>query len=487
MKKSNTKPTARKPAPQRGGTRTPPKRARLHRKAPGGRTRTGTARATLAAIGVKLRQMDLWGPIRQGVRIAQKTVKHTPVQKLMDAFIGLLAGVQGLVEINHRLRNDPGLQQAFGREGCAEQSVIQETLDRCTGETVMQMEVALGRIFQKHSRGYRHDYQAGWQLLDVDVSGMPCGKKAAFATKGYFAHARNRRGRQLGRVVATLYQEIVGDHLFDGTTQLPTALRPLVLAAERTLGLAATQRARTILRMDSGGGSVEEVNWVLGRGYQVHCKDYSSQRAAHLAESVPAWVDDPKHPGRQVGWVTLPPTEYVREVRRIAVRCRKANGQWGIGVLLSTLLERDVIALTGQPCHQVHDPRAVLLAYVYFYDLRGGGLETTLKDDKGLGLTKRNKQRFPAQQMLVLLSALAYNVTIWSREWLAPHCPKVAAYGRLRLVRDVLAIRGDLVFDHEQHLVQILLNQADTLARSLLPGFQALLASEHVAVNLGKT
>ena len=86
-----------------------------------------TACARLSAIGAKLRHLDLFGPIRTRVQIRQKTVKHTPIDKLSDAFISLLAGAHGLVEINTRLRTDPGLQRAFGRSACAEQSVVQET------------------------------------------------------------------------------------------------------------------------------------------------------------------------------------------------------------------------------------------------------------------------------------------------------------------------------------------------------------------------
>ena len=102
-----------------------------------------TANASLAAIGVKLHQVDLFGPIGQTVRIAQKTVKHTPIDKVHDAFISMLAGAHGLVEINTRLRSDSALQAAFGRSKCAEQSVVQETLDACTAENVSQMEQAL--------------------------------------------------------------------------------------------------------------------------------------------------------------------------------------------------------------------------------------------------------------------------------------------------------------------------------------------------------
>ncbi|HEX9923536.1 MAG TPA: hypothetical protein VGD99_12840 [Anaerolineae bacterium] len=50
---------------------------------------------------------------------------------------------------------------------------------------------------------------------------------------------------------------------------------------------------------------------------------------------------------------------------------------------------------------------------------------------------KRNKKRFEAQQVLIQLEALAHNVLVWARQWLAPRCPKIARLGIKRLVRDV--------------------------------------------------
>src|SRR5215211_4564839 len=444
--------------------------------------------ASLAAIGAQLQSLDLFGPIRQTVQIAQKTVKYTPADKLYDAFITILAGAHGMVEVNSRLRADLALQRAFGRSGCAEQSVVQETLDHATAENVTQMAQALTTIVRQHSQGYQHDYAHAWQVLDVDMSGLPCGPKAAFATKGYFAKQRNRRGRQLGRVVASRYDAIVVDRLFDGKTQLSAALQPLVLAAERTLELDEAKRARTILRVDAGGGSLDDVNWALQRGYQVHCKDYSPQRAARLAASVTAWVDDPRTPGRQVGWVTLPPTEYACPVHRLAVRCRKKDGTWGYGVIISTLPPRDAILLTRQPLDRVADPAAALLAYVYFYDQRGGACETANKGGKqGLGLTKRNKKRFAAQQMLMLLGTLAHNVLVWARRWLAPRCPALARYGLLRLVRDVGQLSGFLRFDASGRITQVVLNRAAPLAPRLAAAWGVLLADEGIAVSLGET
>lgn len=447
-----------------------------------------SAAASLAALGLHLQHRNLFAPVRRLVKIGQKTVKYSPLDKLYDAWIAILAGAHGLVEINTRLRSDPALQAAFGRSACAEQSVVQETLDACTTENVTQLQQALDEIYRQHSQGYRHDYDQAWQILDADLTGMPCGPKAAMASKGYFAKQRYRQGRQLGRVLATRYHEVVVDQLYSGTTYLRTALPELILAAEHTLQLDEARRGRTILRIDAGAGSVEDINWALGRGYQVHAKDYSGQRARILADSVTEWVADPQVPGRQVGWVQIEAAMYVRPVRRLAVRCRKQNGQWGVGVIISALAPKDVLVLTGQPPELRTDDHATLLAYAHFYDQRGGGVETAIKDDKqGLGITKRNKKRFEAQQMVMLLNVLAHNVLIWARRWLAPNAHKLAHYGLLRLVRDVFHISGCIQRDTQGRIVQILLNQASPLARDLVFALQALLQPAHVAVILGET
>ena len=186
--------------------------------------------------------------------------------------------------------------------------------------------------------------------------------------------------------------------------------------------------------------------------------------------------------------MTEPAAQYVRPVRRIAVRCQKQRGDWGYGVIVSALQPRDVILLTRQPLDRVGDPEAVLLAYVYFYDRRGGACETATKGDKqGLGLTKRNKKRFAAQQMLMLLGTLAHNVLIWARHWLAPRCPRLARYGLLRLVRDVAQISGFLTLDAAGRLAQAVFNRAAPLAPSLVAAWGALLADDGIAVSLGET
>ncbi len=105
----------------------------------------------------------------------------------------------------------------------------------------------------------------------------------------------------VGKVVATLYNEIVVERVYEGKKKLVQCLPSLVEAAEQTLELDERKRQHTILRIDSGGGSVANVNDMLARGYHFHGKDYSAPRVQVLVKSVTEWVDDPKEPGRQFG------------------------------------------------------------------------------------------------------------------------------------------------------------------------------------------
>jgi hypothetical protein len=95
-------------------------------------------RASLAAVGLRLRRLRLLESLAATVHVPQKTVRHTPAEKLYDAFVAILSGARGLSEINTRLRADPTLQRSFGRSTCAEYSLAQDTLDACTEEAVQE-------------------------------------------------------------------------------------------------------------------------------------------------------------------------------------------------------------------------------------------------------------------------------------------------------------------------------------------------------------
>jgi hypothetical protein len=448
-----------------------------------------TPYASLVALGVYLTQQQVLQPLCDEVQIAQKTVRYTPTDKLLDAVIALLAGAHGLVEINTVLRSEPALQAAFGRTACAEQSVVQDTLDACTAANVAELQRALTTIFRRQSQSYRHDFSQQELVLDADLSGLPCGPKAELASKGYFRASKARRGRQLLRVVASPYQEIVVDQLLAGTANLSTNLPSLLEAAEAVLDLTPSQRQQTIVRLDAGGGSVADINWLLDRGYQVHAKDYAAARVAKLAAPITEWVDDPCVPGRQVAWVTTPCDLYHRPVRRIIARCREHSGRWSYGVIVSSVSAATIERLLQDllAARHIDQPR-LLLAYVYFYDQRGGGVETSFKGSKqGLNLGHRNKKRIEAQRMLLGLALLVYNLLLWARRWLAPQRPQLLQFGIRRLIRDVLHITGYVVRDAQGQIVGIGLNQRSHLAQQLANAFRQLLAGTQVDLILGET
>jgi len=441
-------------------------------------------RASLAMVGICSQQMGIWEMVGEQVKIEQKTITHTPLQKLQDAFINIMAGGQGIVEINRRVKPDRSLSAAFGRHKCAEQSVVSSTLSACSPANVDQMRQAFQAIYRQYGAGYSHQYGKERQLLDIDMSGMPAGRQGEGVEKGYFAKQKNKRGRQLGRVYATLYDEIVSERLYQGKTQLNRSLLELVTDAETVLNLNAGFRKRTIIRIDGGGGNDADINRLLARHYGLLVKVTHWKRVEKLVSSVITWHTDPKDPRRQAGWVESP-FVYDQPTSQLAVRCQGKNGKWHTSILVFNLGDDPLHWIIQQGKRSSLLPQDPFWLAVYAYDLRGGGVETSIKGSKqGLGITKRNKKSFVAQEMLLLLGQLAYNLIAWTRDGLAACLSKVRQFGMLRMVRDAFHISGKIIIDPHGHIVHISLNQAHDLAVSFIDAFASFLARDGTVVNL---
>ena len=128
-----------------------------------------------------------------------------------------------------------------------------------------------------------------------------------------------------------------------------------------------------------------------------------------------------------------------------------------------------------------------LLAIVNAYDKRGGGVETQFKGDKqGLGITKRNKGKFAAQEMLLLLAQLAHNLVIWARNFLTECSAKLGKFGILRMVRDVFQIPGFVELDKQGRMLSIVLNEKHPLAQVFAQSFAEMLAEDDLLLILRK-
>ena len=99
-----------------------------------------TSRASLCALGEYLKRHCFFAPLQEQVQIPQKTVRHRPIDKVLDGLLGILGGAQTITHSHGPMRLDPAVPRAFGRTGCAEQSTMARTLQARTAETVDQRE-----------------------------------------------------------------------------------------------------------------------------------------------------------------------------------------------------------------------------------------------------------------------------------------------------------------------------------------------------------
>jgi hypothetical protein len=428
--------------------------------------------ASLCLLGTYLRQISFFKPLEQQVKIEQKVLKYTPLHKLEMLFVGLLAGIKAVSHTATVLRIDPALMAAFGLPGCAEQSVIADTLDAATEAEVAALHEALAEIFRSYSQGERHHFQQQFLVLDVDLSPLPASRKAEGSERGSMGRSRSKTGRKLVRVRVANTQETVWETVVGGRTaeSLP-GLQAAIQAAEGRLGLAGddeavqARRGRTEIRLDSGWGSDAVISWLLERGYQVTGKFKSASRVQKLMRGITTWQAT-SSPGREVAQVPQP-IAFGRPLQPYAVRTPSKERKEGYchAVVFSSRAE---LSMTG---------------VVEDYDQRAG-MEAALKGDKsGLGWAVIRKRRLPAQKIMVLLMPLAHNVLIWARGWLLQPAPHLSGYGIVRLIGQVWAVPGRSKLNGTD-LRRVRLRREHPRSRDLCRGFRLLLVNNPLRVML---
>lgn len=417
-------------------------------------SKTQTAFGPLCVLGHYLTKEQVLKPLSD-VQIAQKSVVHSPQEKLLDALMGILCGCAALYEINCRVRPDLPLQRAFGRDRCADQSTISKTFNAFTEQTISQLREAIESIQRCHSALFSHDYFGREMLiLEVDLTGLRASRGAEGSTKGYFSGERNTTGRQLVRVSAPLYGELIFEKLYPGNTNSCEVLKATIKEVERYLELDEGKRKRTLIRIDGGFGTDHNLNWLCWRGYEFVAKGYGGRRASKLAASVPedGWCEGPTE-GQELGMPALA-HRYARKTKSIVRRWFDRRERLHKDYLVSTLTE-----LSADEIAKLYDGR--------------GGMEVDIKGDKrGLGIEKRRKKSFHAQEALVLLAQLAHNLLVWFRRWFLAKTT-AAGLGVERLVREVLAMPARVETGRWSGKVRLKLPTLHPWARAVAEGIRA--------------
>jgi hypothetical protein len=209
-------------------------------------------------------------------------------------------------------------------------------------------------------------------------------------------------------------------------------LRPAILSTENALELAPQRRSRVVWRLDGGSGSEQELRWVVERGYHLLAKGINHNRTMALAEQVQRW--DPYGERAWVGEVPAP-QDYARPVR-VFVKRQLKEDQLHYSYFVTTLS----LPAKGN--------------FLALYEARGGAeVEQFRQDKSGLSMAARRKHSYPGQIAYILLTDLAHNL-LADFSHRALQGSSFQGYGLKRMVRDLLATPGRLVFADGQ-LVRI--------------------------------
>ena len=424
-------------------------------------------------------------------------MEYSPTDKLVLMTLGIMSGCDVVFDINRKLRVDRPLLKAFGYSKCADQSVIQDTLNAVTEENVIQMESALKSIWDENNLTVpileNARIEGRIETIDIDLSGMPASKKSECSTKGYFPEEKNIYGRQLARIVFPKTQEIISESLYPGNKTSCKAFKPMVQKMERILNLTGkSQRELIRLRLDAGFGTDENVNYALWRGYQLLTKMYSGKRAKSLSKSVTEWVDiSPGSNGntRQAGWVTKP-HRYCKKTKQLAIRTLK-DKKYRYSVIVTTDMDSGIQTIIDD------------------YDGRSGVPESVFcQDNQGLGNRKRRKRGFDSQRMLMLLTQLAHNLIRWIQKWMTTALEQsepnkseteekssscktrsekatktLSDFGMKRFVRHVLCLTGKVKIK-EGKVFSVIINPLYPLVNRIIIAFKALLKPYGISVSL---
>jgi hypothetical protein len=150
-----------------------------------------TKYAPLAALGVYYQAHSTLKAL-ENVQVEGSKRGILPAEKLKQVLISLLAGCEHLSEVNSRLRSETDLALAWGVTCYLERSSLDLGLNRLSRTQIEQLGQAVGQIWHEHSLALRHDWR-GFLLLELDLSGLPSGKGAEGAEKGYFSGKKSHR------------------------------------------------------------------------------------------------------------------------------------------------------------------------------------------------------------------------------------------------------------------------------------------------------
>lgn len=145
---------------------------------------TNTQYAPLAVLIAHYQQNNRLKPL-ENVLIGVRRRDFSPMDKLFQVLVSMLAGCRTLFEFNMLVKSERQLANCAGWKRFPDQSTLSRTLDQLTQKQIVQLRQSVTEIWRSHSRVLQRDWRS-YLWLDFDLTGLPCGPLAEASQKGYF-------------------------------------------------------------------------------------------------------------------------------------------------------------------------------------------------------------------------------------------------------------------------------------------------------------
>jgi hypothetical protein len=215
----------------------------LHRQG----TRVRTRHGFLAALGTVAEAMGLRQQLAGGLHVPQKSIRHTPVEKVIQALIGILGGCRYMKDLNvapEPIAVDDALARCWGIGKFAHFSSVCTTLRRFTDANVRELGDTLATLSRPWWMAEVKELVGadgqGLIVVDLDLSGQPVRGEARLYEGTAFGYLGGRlaRGYKIAAAFLAGRQQrwAIGGVLKPGNVNAGACLPELINLVEARVG-----------------------------------------------------------------------------------------------------------------------------------------------------------------------------------------------------------------------------------------------------------
>lgn len=170
-----------------------------------------TRHGFLVTLGWVAQQLGIGDALDRHMRIQQKVVRHKPVDKVIEALVGILGDCRYMKDLNlapEPIVTDQSVARAWGQEKFAHSSTVCATFGKLTPENVEQLSYALAEIqaplLRQEVEALAGPDRQGLVVVDIDLTGQKVRGEAKQYTGTDFGYIQGKLARGYQIVAAFL-------------------------------------------------------------------------------------------------------------------------------------------------------------------------------------------------------------------------------------------------------------------------------------------